>query len=104
MGEIRSPAISTACEEKHLMKRCIAAMVCSVLLLIAWGSIPANAQDKSAAEKHVPAAKAIADSVTETAKNELDYPDILQTVYTEPKPANPADETAAANRPPNLAP
>jgi metallo-beta-lactamase class B len=86
------------------MKRCIAVIVCSVLLLIGWAPIPANAQDKGVAERHVAAAKAIADSVPKTARNELDYQYILQTVCTEPKPSSVDQETAAANRPPNLTP
>src|SRR5262244_735719 len=99
-AEILSPAL----QRRIPMTRCIAAVLCSVLLLIGWTSIPAHAQDKNAAERHVAAAKAIADSVPKTAKNELDYSYILQTVCSEPKPGTPDQETAAANRPPNLAP
>ena len=61
------------------MKRCLTPIFCSVLLLIGWTSIPANAQSQGTAEAHVAAAKAIAASVAKTAKNELDFDYIIAT-------------------------
>ena len=81
------------------MKRFVVAILCSVALLIGWGSIRANAQ--GTAEAHVAAAKAIADSVPKNARNELDYPYILTTICSEPKPTTPAQESQAAQRPAN---
>ena len=83
------------------MKRFVAAIFCNVLFLIGWGSIRANAQ--GTAEAHVAAAKAIADSVPKNARNELDYPYILTTICSEPKPTTTAQEAQAAQRPANTA-
>ena len=83
------------------MKRHLTAIVCTVLLVIGWMSIPAGAQSKDSAEAHVAAAKAIAASVPKTAKNELDSDYIIQTQCTEPKPATATQASEALNRPPN---
>src|SRR4051812_9570325 len=83
------------------MDRCKTAILCSALLLIGLVSIHANAQAPGSAEAHVAAAKAIAASVPAGAKYELDYAYILQTECTQPKPATPAQEAAAMNRPAN---
>jgi len=83
------------------MKRCLTPILCSVLLLIGWTSIPANAQAQGTAEAHVAAAKAIAASVPRAAKNELDFDYIIATQCTEPKPTTPAQDAEARQRPPN---
>ena len=51
------------------MKRFVVVTLCNVLILIGWGSIPANAQGTAAA--HVAAAKAIADSVPKNREERI---------------------------------
>ena len=84
------------------MKRYLTAILCSSVILIGLISIHATAQAPGSAEAHVAAAKAIAASVPAGAKLELDYKYILETQCTQPKPANPAQEAQALNRPPNI--
>src|SRR5207244_10959804 len=83
------------------MNRYLTAILGSTLLLIGLISIQANAQVLGSPEAHVAAAKAIAASVPAGAKNELDYAYIMQTLCTQPKPANPEQEARQLNNPPN---
>jgi metallo-beta-lactamase class B len=90
--------------EDNPMKRYLTAILCSTLLLIGMISVEASAQAAGEAEAHVAAAKAIAASVPENAKYDLDYRYMFDSLCTQPKPTTAAQDAAALNQPANLQP